>query len=104
MKLIFQSSYFASYQCDRQRSFYIDFGHKKVKLSFCQLLALRQQVNNINLEDHFNGVNTHGMELLMLCNRQHLFIFNTYEVIALKELITNTFNVLELNSLVSAPH
>ncbi|MDT0643441.1 hypothetical protein RM553_11420 [Zunongwangia sp. F363] len=101
MKRLFSSQYFTSYQCDKGRCFYVDFNHKIVKLSFCQLLAFRQQVKNINPESHFNGKNKHGLEILMLCNREHLFILNTMEVLDLQELVHGTFGMLELNSILS---
>ena len=102
MKVLHQSQFFTSYQCDKQRCFFIKFPHKTVKLGFCQLLAFRQQVREIDLEAHFNGQNTHGMEMLMLCNRQHFFVLNTLESIDLKEFVTGTFAMLELNSLLTA--
>ena len=102
MNLLYKSYYFASYQCDQSRSFYIDFGQKQVKLSFCQLLAIRQKVQTIDLSAHFDkDLNYSGIEILTLCNREHLFIFDTLEVIDLKQLIKATFGVLELNSLVA---
>lgn len=101
MNLLYKSYYFASYQCDSSRSFYLDFGHKKVKLTFCQLLSIRQKINAINLDSHFDkDQNYNGIEILTLCNREHLFILETLQVIDLKELIKATFGVLELNSLV----
>lgn len=101
MNLLYKSYYFASYQCDSSRSFYLDFGHKKVKLTFCQLLSIRQKINAINLDSHFDkDQNYNGIEILTLCNREHLFILDTLQVIDLKELIKATFGVLELNSLV----
>lgn len=102
MKALNQSRNFTSYQCDKSRAFYIDFGHKNIKFSFCQLLAFRQQVLKIDLESHFNGKNKHGMELLMLCNREHVLVFNTLECVALKELIQGSFAMLELNSMLAA--
>lgn len=102
MNLLYKSYYFASYQCDKSRSFYLDFGHKQVKLSFCQLLSIRQKVNSINLNSHFDkDMNYNGIEILTLCNREHLFILDTLQVIDLKQLIKATFGMLELNSLVS---
>lgn len=100
MNLLHESYYFASYQCDRGRCFYIDFGHKQVKLSFCQLLALRQKVQAIDLTTHFDKeMNSNGIEILSLCNREHLFILDTHQVIELKELVRATFGMLELNSM-----
>jgi hypothetical protein len=103
MKVLHQSQFFISYQCDKQRCFFIEFPHKRIKLSFCQLLAFRQQVKEIDLNAHFNGQNSHGLEMLMLCNRQHFFIFSTLECIDLKEFITGSFAMLELNSLLTTP-
>ena len=102
MNLLYKSYYFASYQCDKSRSFYLDFGHKQVKLTFCQLLSIRQKVNAINLDSHFDkDMNYNGIEILTLCNREHLFILDTLQVIDLKQLIKATFGMLELNSLVT---
>ena len=100
MNLLFQSRFFASYQSDRDRRFIFDLGHKTVQLSFCQLLAFRQNVLKIDLESHFSGKNKHGIEILVLCNREHIFIFDTHQVIDLKEFMKGTFAMLELNTLV----
>lgn len=101
MKALYKSNYFSTHQSDRGRHFMLDLGHKTVRLSFCQLLAFRQKIKNIDLDAHFDGRNHHGMEIVFLCNREHIFVFNTLEVIDLKELIKGTFGVLELNSLVA---
>ncbi|WP_029034029.1 hypothetical protein [Salinimicrobium terrae] len=102
MNLLYKSYFFASYQCDHSRSFYIDFGHKQIKLSFCQLLAIRQKLQAIDISSHFDmDLNSGGIEILSLCNREHLFVFDTLQVIDLKQLIKATFGILELNSLVA---
>ncbi|MDT0675145.1 hypothetical protein [Autumnicola musiva] len=101
MKRLYSSQYFTSFQCDRGRCFYVDFNHKTVKFSFCQLLAFRQQVKNINPKSHFNGENKHGFEILMLCNREHIFILDTVDILDLQELVIGTFGMLELNSILS---
>lgn len=99
MKTLYQSRFFTSFQSDRGRCFYVDFGQKKVKMSFCQLLSLRQKVLNINMESHFNNPHHHGFEIVMLCNKEHLFAFSTLEIIDLRELIKNTLTTLEINSI-----
>lgn len=101
MNLLYKTYYFTSYQCDHSRSFCIDFGHKKVSLSFCQLLALRQKVQAIDISSHFDkDQNYSGIEIITLCNREHLFVFDTLQVMDLKQLLKATFGILELNSLV----
>ncbi|MEO2072812.1 MAG: hypothetical protein ABGW99_15885 [Zunongwangia sp.] len=101
MNTIYTSKYFAASQCDNSRRFYIDFGHKTVKFSFCQLLAFRHRLKSIDIEQHLNGNNAHGIEILSLCNREHLFIFNTLEILDLLELLNGTFAMMEINSVIA---
>lgn len=98
MEAVFSSKYYTFFQSDKERCFYIDLGQKVVRLSFCQLLALRQKVSNIRIEDHFDAeLNTHGFEILALCNKEHLFVLNTFEIIDLKELLAGAFAMFEVS-------
>lgn len=102
MNLLYTSHFFASYQCDSTRCFRIDFGQKSYRLTFCQLLALRQKVKAIDLDAHFDDTrNSSGIEILSLCNREHILILETLQVVDLKDLLKATFGVMELNALVS---
>jgi len=99
MNVIFQSTYYTLYQAADQRCFYIDFGQKIVRMSLCQLLSLRHKVMNIDIENHFDSdFNAHGFEVLMLCNKEHLFILNTLEVLDLKKLVSHSFISLGLSA------
>lgn len=102
MNLLYTSHFFASYQCDSTRCFRLDFGQQSYRLSFCQLLALRQKVKAIDLDAHFDSSrNSQGIEIITLCNRQHILILDTLEVIDLKDLLKATFGVMELNAIVA---
>jgi hypothetical protein len=82
----------------KERCFYVDFGQKMVRMSLCQLLSLRYKVLSISIEDHFDGdLNRHGFEVLMLCNKEHLFVLNTFEVLDLKQLVNHSFVALGLS-------
>lgn len=99
MKVVYQSTYYTMYQSEKERCFYIDFVQKKVRMSFCQLLALRHKVLSIPIESHFDSdLNKHGFELLQLCNKEHLFILNTLEILDLKQLVENGFALLGVSS------
>ena len=99
MNVILQSTYYALYQATNERCFYIDFGQKKIRMPFCQLLSLRHKVMSIDIEDHFDSdLNTHGFEVLTLCNKEHLFILNTLEVLDLKNLVESGFMAIGLSS------
>ncbi|MDB2606811.1 hypothetical protein N9Y48_03420 [Zobellia sp.] len=97
MERIHSTQYYTFFQSDKDRCFYIDLGQKVVRLSFCQLLALRQRVWKVHIEDHFDEeINPHGFEILSLCNKEHLFILNTLEILDLKELLTGVFFLLDI--------
>ena len=100
MNLLYQSDNFASYQCDRKRCFFLTYGKQEIRLSCCQLLALRQKVNTIDIESHFDGRNPSGIEILSLCNRDHILVMDTHQLLELRELIRVSFGFLEMNSLV----
>ncbi|CAM4296882.1 hypothetical protein ZORO111903_12180 [Zobellia roscoffensis] len=97
MERIYSTQYYTFFQSDKERCFYIDLVQKVVRLSFCQLLALRQKVWSINIENHFDDdFNPHGLEILSLCNKEHLFVLNTLEVLDLKELLTGSLFLLDI--------
>jgi len=99
MSPVYQTKFYTLFQSDTDRCFYIDFGQKIVKLSFCQLLGLRYKINSISIEDHFDSdLNKHGFEILMLCNKDHLFLLNTLEVLDLKQLLSHSFILLGMAS------
>lgn len=96
MECLHQSKYFTIKQCDLKRCFRFEMAHKAVPLSFCQLIALRDKVQGIDIETHFDDEqNKHGMEILYFCNREHLIILNTFQVIDLKACIETTFAILQ---------
>ncbi len=92
-----RSKYYSFHQATADRAFLIDFGHKTVRLSLCQLLSLRHKLKTIAIEDHFDGdLNKHGFEILLLCNKEHLFILNTLEILDLTELVESSLVKLGL--------
>ncbi|PCJ95471.1 MAG: hypothetical protein COA50_09740 [Flavobacteriaceae bacterium] len=99
MTVVYKSKFYTFYQSDQKKCFYIDFGQKLVPLSFCQLLALRQKIITISIENHFyTEHNQHGLEILVFCNKEHLFVLNTFEILDLKELVEVGFSVLGISS------
>lgn len=101
MEAVFTSKYYTAYQDDRSRKVYIDFGQKTIAFTFCQLLAFRYKLNKLALNEHITGENKHGIEILSLCNKQHILIFNTLEILDARELLVGTFAMFELQSILA---
>lgn len=101
--IVFKSRYYTAYQPEKGRCFFAEIQGKRVKMSFCQLLAFRQKVLSIDIDAHFDPEqNRHGIEILTLCNREHLFVLDTLEIIDLKMFVQGIFAMSELHTLVSA--
>lgn len=99
MELIYQSKYYTLYLAEKERRFYIDFGQKAIPMNLCQLIALRHKVMSISIEDHFDSdLNKHGFEVLLLCNKEHLFVLNTLEILDLKNLVDHGFAAMGISA------
>ncbi len=99
MILLERSKFYSIHQSNQDRCYYVNLGQKVLRLSFCQLLAMRQKVNALELDTLFDAdLNKHGFEILTLCNNQHLFILNIYEILDLKSLMQNTFAAMGLSA------
>ncbi len=103
MELLFTSKYYASYQSIKDRCFFIDFGHKTVKVSFCQLLSLRHKAKKLSSHEHLEYMLNHcDVTLLTFCDKEHLILLDTLQVLDFTELIQGTFAMMELNTVLTA--
>ncbi|MBB4119950.1 hypothetical protein GGR32_002262 [Mesonia hippocampi] len=89
MNLLYTYQKFSIFQSDVTRNFQVDFAGKSVSMSFCELLSFREKLKRIDLQTHFEGADS--VEILSLCNKRHLFIFDTLDIIHLKELVRGAF-------------
>ncbi|MBG6129805.1 hypothetical protein IWQ47_000893 [Aquimarina sp. EL_43] len=100
MELIFSSTYYSSYQSSTERCYYIDFGHKVVKISFCQLLSLRYKAKQMSTFDYIDDLLNHNdTVLLSLCDKEHLILLDTLMVLDFVDLMKGTFAMIELNAM-----
>lgn len=92
MLFVTNSKFCSFYQNDTDRSFYLDFEHKSITLTFCQLLELRQKIYSLEIASLFYEESCpHDFKILTLCNQQHLLILSIEEVLDLKRLLQNAF-------------
>ena len=102
MDLIFSSKYYTSYQSSTERCFYIDFGHKMVKVSFCQLLSLRHRSKQMSSNEYLDHLLNHNdTVLLSICDKQHMILLDTLMVLDFIDFIKGTFTMLELNEVLT---
>lgn len=69
----------------------LKFYHKQVTLTFCNLLALRNTINAINIESHFYEGHS-GVELISICNLKEILLLDTLDVLELKKIMDSIFS------------
>ncbi len=99
MELLFASTYYSSYQSSTERCFYINFGHKTVRVTFCQLLSLRYKAKQMSSFEYIDNLLNHNdTVLLSLCDKEHLILLDTLRVLDFIDLMKGTFAMIELNA------
>jgi len=89
-------------QSDQQHCFFLHFKGAEIKLPPCSLIALKAKINSYNIEHLLlTDEETSDLEIIPVCNREHFLILSLEDLIELKELISGTFVMFELNSIVS---
>jgi len=77
---------------DTSRGFHLEFDVKTVKLTFCQLLALRQKIYSVEIESLFyEETCPHDFKILTLCGNQHLFLLTIEQILDLRQLLGQAF-------------
>ncbi|NQX85975.1 MAG: hypothetical protein HRT67_08720 [Flavobacteriaceae bacterium] len=72
--------------------FVLNFHEKVIVLSFCELLSFRNKIDQIDIVSHFySDHNAFGIEIITLCNLQHLLILETSDLLKLKDIMHSIF-------------
>jgi len=80
-----------------EKIFHFTYYNKKIEMSFCELLSLRNKVNVIDITSHFYGdSNRFGIEIVTLCNLKHILIMNTKDILFLRIILEKLFAPQEL--------
>ncbi|MEQ9439636.1 MAG: hypothetical protein RIG62_11340 [Cyclobacteriaceae bacterium] len=100
MTKLFSTEYSATYQSDQDRCFYVHFQQREVAMSVCALIAFKKKVDAIDLVELLTTDDRYSDTVVVsTCNREALFVLNIREIIELKELLSGTLVMLELNSI-----
>jgi len=98
---VFSTRQGAVFQSDSEYCWYIDFAGKLARFDYRNLLKLRQAINNIDIEQILlNSGKTPDVEIIFICACDHCYVLSLLEVIAMKDLLSGTFVMLELNHII----
>ena len=88
-------------QSDRLHCYFLHFNGTTYKMAPCALIALRAKLHSYNLDELLLGDDDLALEIVPVCNRDRFLLLDLSDLIELKELITGTFVMLELNSIMA---
>ncbi len=88
-------------QNDKDNHFYLEYKGKTYRMAACSLIAFKTKLDQMNIEEMLlTDASINSIEIIPLCNKEHLLVLTLDEIIELKDLIPGTLVMLELNSIV----
>ena len=100
MTKLFSTELGATFQSDQDRCFYVHFHGREIAMSACALIAFKKKIDAIDLVDLLTRDSVYtDTAVVSTCNREAIFVLSLREIIDLKELLSGTLVMLELNSI-----
>ncbi|MCC5920391.1 MAG: hypothetical protein LAT68_08945 [Cyclobacteriaceae bacterium] len=83
--------------CEKREQFILNFQNTSLELKICELIKLRNKINEVDII-HMLSVDTPDIEVFYLPMSQRFLILNLREILELKELLSGSFVMLDLNT------
>ena len=97
--IVFETPSTSVSQCDRSEKFFLHFLAQPIELKLCELIGLKRKIENIDLTALVSSQGP-DIEVLYLSHQHPVLVLSIYEILELSELLTGTFTMLELNSVI----
>ncbi len=98
---IYHTRHGKTFQNDKDNRFVLAYKGVEYKLAVCSLIAFKSKLDQLNVEEMLlSDASLNSLEIIPLCNKEHLMILTLDEIIEMKDLISGTLVMLELNSIV----
>jgi hypothetical protein len=89
------------YQSDQESCWYVDFAGKIARFDYRNILKLKKAVYQINIEALLlNTSKSADLEVIFICACDQCYVLSLAEIISLRDLLTGTFVMLELNHII----
>ncbi len=96
---IYSSENGAVFQCDDTERFIIRFHGEDIEFKPCAFFAFKRKIKSIDVatwitDDHAD------VEIIPMPHCDRIFVFDLKQILELRELLSGTFTMLSLNSLI----
>tara|TARA_B100001109_G_C18620609_1_gene361326 strand:+ start:248 stop:583 length:336 start_codon:yes stop_codon:yes gene_type:complete len=97
--VVFETQSTSVSQCDRSEKFFLHFLAQSIEFKLCELIGLKRKIDQIDLAALVSSQGP-DLEVLYLSNQHPILILSIYEILELRDVLSGTFTMLELNSLI----
>ena len=100
LKEIFRTEHGCVYQCDKKRSFSVDFAGYLTEYKIPCFFALKKLVDSVDLEAMaLNPDNASDIEIISPCGSERCYVLTLTELLEFRELLAGARVMLQLNSI-----
>ncbi len=101
LKEIYATSHGCVYQCDRKRSFFIDFAGYTTEFKFPCFIALKRLVSKIDIDSMaLDPSNSSDIEVISPCGSERCYVLTLGELLEFRDLLEGAHVMLQLNSII----
>ena len=97
--LVFETEHASLHQCDERDEFILNFFGETLYFRACEFISFKRKITNLNLDSLFD-TDTPDIEIVYLPHCERIMVLSIKEVLELRELLSGTFTMLQLNSLI----
>lgn len=87
-------------QCDKTNSFFINLFGEDLEMDVCTMLAFKTRIFAVNIERLLLDDHRQDIEIIPLHCQDRVLVYTAEEIIELRELLSGTFTILEMNSII----
>ncbi len=99
LHLVFETETASLSQCDSRDSFILTFFDEELIFRACEFISFKRKIQHLDIT-HLLDSDTPDIEVVYLPHCDRLMVLSIQEILELKELLSGTFVMLELNSLI----
>ena len=97
--IIFETNNGSIIQCDDTERYIIRFHGDEIVLRPCSFFAFKRKIESVDISSWLIH-DSPDLEIISMPHCDRIFVFDIWQILELKELLSGTFTMLSLNSLI----
>jgi len=100
MHLIYQTANGKVLQSDLDNHFTLSFKNLDFRFNICGLIAFKSKISTVDVSTKLlSSELCDDLEIFSMCNNERLMVLTMSEIVEMRDLLSGTFAMMELNSI-----